>query len=77
MKRHAWFLLWLVCGFVGTAQSQTCLITNPAQPFSASASRTTNSVTLTWSPTCTNYAFGIFSTDQLTNNAVWQPRAGM
>jgi hypothetical protein len=64
---------------LGTAHGQTCGITNAAQPFSVlSITRATNSVTLTWKPTCTNYAFGVFSTDQpLTTNSQYQTRAGM
>jgi len=65
------FVLW------AEARGQTCGITNPAQPFSVNISRATNTVILSWSPTCTNYAFGVFSTDQLTSNSVWQSRAGM
>jgi hypothetical protein len=59
-------------------RGQTCGITNPAQPFSTlSITRATNSVTLTWKPTCTNFAFGVFSADQLGSNSQYQARAGM
>ncbi|HTS17721.1 MAG TPA: right-handed parallel beta-helix repeat-containing protein [Verrucomicrobiae bacterium] len=71
-------LIWLLASSVVT-YGQTCGITNPAQPFSVlSITRATNSVTLAWKPTCTNYAFGVFSTDQpLTTNSQYQSRAGM
>ena len=78
MTTRTWvFSLSVLVAFLQPAHGQTCLITNPAQPFSASISRVTNSVTLTWGPTCTNFAFGVFSTDQLTSNTQWQSRAGM
>lgn len=70
-------LAWLLA-FSGVTYGQTCGITNPAQPFSVSISRATNTVTLTWEPTCTNYAFGVFSMDQpLSTNNQYQTRAGM
>jgi hypothetical protein len=64
---------------LGRVHAQTCLITNSSQPFSVlSITHATNSVTLSWKPTCTNYAFGVFSTDQpLTTNSQYQTRAGM
>jgi len=78
MKRRTWRILGLALTvLVGTAHGQTCLITNPAQPFNVSISRVTNSIVLTWGPTCTNFAFGVFSTDQLTNNSQYQARAGV
>ncbi|MGD1019877.1 MAG: hypothetical protein ABSA12_11240 [Verrucomicrobiia bacterium] len=68
------FLTLLQVGY-----GQTCGITNPAQPFSIlSITRATNGVTLTWGPTCTNFAFGVFSADQLlSTNTQYQTRAGM
>ena len=80
MKRRYWCVLAITLKvLLGTAHGQTCGITNPAQPFSVlSITRATNSVTLTWKPTCTNFAFGIFSTDQpLSTNSQYQTRAGM
>lgn len=79
MKKRVRFVPGLaLTTLVGTAYGQTCLITNPAQAFNVgSIVRPTNSVTLTWSPTCTNFAFGVFSTDQFTSNAQYQSRAGM
>ncbi len=80
MTRRTWVisLVWVLASSVMT-YGQACGITNPAQPFSVlSVSRATNSVTLTWKPTCTNYAFGVFSTDPpLTTNSQYQTRAGM
>ena len=47
--------LSFLIAFSGITYGQTCLITNPAQPFSVeSIVRETNSVALTWGPTCTN-----------------------
>jgi hypothetical protein len=80
MKRRTWYVLGIVLTtLLRPAHAQTCLITNPAQAFNVeSIVRTTNSVTLTWKPTCTNYAFGVFSTDQpLSTNSQYQTRAGM
>ena len=79
MKRRTWCILGIaLTTLLRAAHGQTCLITNPAQTFSiGSIVRATNSVTLTWSPTCTNFAFGVFSTDQLTSNTQYQVRAGM
>jgi hypothetical protein len=73
------FLLSGLLAVPSVVIGQTCGITNPAQPFSIfSISHATNSVTLTWKPTCTNYAFGVFSTDQpLSTNSQYETRAGM
>ncbi|MGO9244961.1 MAG: choice-of-anchor Q domain-containing protein [Verrucomicrobiia bacterium] len=80
MTIRAWVipLVWLLASSVVT-YGQTCGITSPTQSFSVfGIARVTNSVTLTWKPTCTNFAFGVFSTDQpLSTNSQYQTRAGM
>ena len=50
MKKRIWCVLGIaLMAMPRMTHAQTCLITNPAQPFSVSISRATNGVTLTWS----------------------------
>ncbi|HUJ71296.1 MAG TPA: hypothetical protein VLZ30_03575, partial [Verrucomicrobiae bacterium] len=55
-----------------------CSITNDAQPFSVvDISQDTDFYTTVSFESCTNWLYGVLSTDELTTNTIWQTRAYM